>query len=157
MSMMLILSVIMIFLKHPISMSMILIMQTLTITIYMNLIVKSALLSYMLIIMMLSGVLVLFMYMSSIASNEMFKPSIKLMILMATLIYWLGMPDMILLFSSSEMNNKIFDYPQSMNLRSLFSEKEMWMTLTMVTYLFITMIVVSYITNTYEGPLRSKT
>nr|QIK50400.1 NADH dehydrogenase subunit 6 [Chorosoma macilentum] len=141
-------------LNHPISMGITIIIQTLIISSITGLMLGSFWFSYILVITMLSGMIVLFIYMASIASNEKFLPSMKLM-LFSFIMMILGL--------LLQYNNK-FDDNQMMNMSSLpteyislmtmFNMKHKNITLMMVTFLFMTMITVSLIVNISEGPLR---
>nr|YP_009485627.1 NADH dehydrogenase subunit 6 [Inara alboguttata]AVZ00763.1 NADH dehydrogenase subunit 6 [Inara alboguttata] len=147
-------------LKHPLSMGLILIIQTLLIAMMTGLMTNSFWLSYILLITMLSGALVLFMYMASIASNEKFESSTKLalfmlmMFLTATMYMLVDQMDKKSIWSTN-MSTMISN-DQIMSLTKLFNENIMYVTLTMICYLFLTMIIVSYIVEVSEGPLRLK-
>nr|YP_002970771.1 NADH dehydrogenase subunit 6 [Valentia hoffmanni]ACJ69583.1 NADH dehydrogenase subunit 6 [Valentia hoffmanni] len=147
--------------KHPLSMGMILIMQTIIIATITGLMINTFWFSYILIITMLSGMLVLFIYMASIASNEKFQTSMNMMIMTsmmtitAILTPFLG--DQLSQsknWSSSKKATLLMD--QSMNMIKLFNIHNLSITMLIICYLFFTMIVVSFIVNNYEGPLRTK-
>nr|ATN41213.1 NADH dehydrogenase subunit 6 [Diptera sp. 77 LC-2017] len=72
-------SITFIFLKHPISMNMNLMIQSFLITIISGLFLKSFWFSYSLFLIFLGGMLILFMYMTSVASNEKFSMKLKSM------------------------------------------------------------------------------
>nr|YP_009754539.1 NADH dehydrogenase subunit 6 [Myrmus lateralis]QIN90647.1 NADH dehydrogenase subunit 6 [Myrmus lateralis] len=142
-------------LNHPISMGITIIMQTLIISLISGLMLSSFWFSYILMITMLSGMLVLFIYMASIASNEKFFPSMKLMFM--SLI-------MISLGTFLHYNNKFDDNEmlmiktnlstEAISLMMMFNMKHKYITLLLVMFLFITMITISLIVNISEGPLR---
>nr|YP_010535282.1 NADH dehydrogenase subunit 6 [Megacopta distanti]UYA97756.1 NADH dehydrogenase subunit 6 [Megacopta distanti]UYA97769.1 NADH dehydrogenase subunit 6 [Megacopta distanti] len=150
-SLMISIAMMMMFMKHPLSMGFLLIMQTLIVAMITGMIMKSFLLSYIIMIIMLSGALVLFIYMASVASNEKFQTSMKMfmMFMMTSMISYL-------------LTNKvslIMNYNSLMEMKSLsklFNNLSMYMTIMMMLYLLFTMIVVSSIANTNEGPLRMK-
>nr|YP_010374276.1 NADH dehydrogenase subunit 6 [Deroploa parva]QVD38898.1 NADH dehydrogenase subunit 6 [Deroploa parva] len=141
------LSMMIMFLNHPLSMGLILIMQTLTTAMIIGYMMSSFFFSYIIIIIMLSGTLVLFIYMASVASNEKFNMSFKLMLI----------PIITAIFM---MQSKIYNYNNTMNesisLIKIFNTTTAQLTLIMIIYLLLTMIVVSNNAKTTEGPLRMK-
>nr|YP_009694491.1 NADH dehydrogenase subunit 6 [Eurydema dominulus]QEI26476.1 NADH dehydrogenase subunit 6 [Eurydema dominulus] len=153
-SSMITISLILLTLNHPLSMGLILIMQTLIVSTIIGYMMESFLFSYIIIIIMLSGALVLFIYMASIASNEKFNSpvnviimSFALMIISFTLLYYLD----IKYFSNNMISN------DQVSLIKMFNMLTAKMTLMMIIYLLLTMIVVSNIAKVTEGPLRMKT
>nr|WGO57948.1 NADH dehydrogenase subunit 6 [Hemithyrsocera longiseta] len=142
--------------NHPLTMGLILLMQTITISLLTGLISQSFWFSYILFLIFLGGMLILFMYVTSLASNEMFllsyKPiliSIPLTIIFIILFKSLPMtqnPDMINLLST---NNHLM-----MSITKLYNQPSGIITILMASYLFLTLIVVVKIINIYKGPLR---
>nr|AZB51189.1 NADH dehydrogenase subunit 6 [Triatoma rubrofasciata] len=147
--------------KHPLSMGFTLIIQTILISMMTGLLINMFWFSYILIISMLSGMLVLFIYMASVASNEKFHTTWS----MALYIIPLSFSSAILFFimdqlesgsMQSMMKKNMLEDNQLTSLAKLFNLNNMSITILLVTYLFLTMIAVSYVANTYEGPLRAK-
>nr|YP_010363535.1 NADH dehydrogenase subunit 6 [Atkinsoniella uniguttata]UNZ12636.1 NADH dehydrogenase subunit 6 [Atkinsoniella uniguttata] len=142
------------FMMNPMSMGVILLIQTLLMTMLMNKLMLSSWFSMITFLMMIGGLLILFTYMSSIASNEKFKLKINLTL---TLI-------IILMITEEMMNeNQIIEIQSLTNFTEeyfsmikLYNKKSMMLTIILVLYLLLTMIVVSKIVKHYEGPLRSK-
>nr|WGT89650.1 NADH dehydrogenase subunit 6 [Sclomina pallens] len=146
------------FLKHPLSMGMALIMQTINVSLITGMMINTFWFSYILLITMLSGALVLFIYMASIASNEKFYTSITMMLFILasmgvalTLTLLKAYPNMTETIKKMNLNNE-----QVLSLIKMFNMHNMIVTLTMIIYLFMTMVVISYIVNVHEGPLRTK-
>nr|UPL65257.1 NADH dehydrogenase subunit 6 [Physopelta sp.] len=136
------------FLKHPLSMGIIIILQTINVALITGMMMGSFMMSYIIMIIMSSGMLVLFIYMASIASNELFKMSLKMifMLMMMTT----------LIINQKEFNielNKMNNMDMSKLLLIMFNNKNMIIMLVM--YLLLTMITVSMIVNITEGPLRA--
>nr|AVJ52571.1 NADH dehydrogenase subunit 6 [Diolcus irroratus] len=143
-------------LKHPLSMGMILVLQTMIIAMTSGIMLNNFFFSYIIVIIMLSGALVLFIYMASVASNEKFKTSLTMMItfmIMFTTSMWL-----ISYFTGQEEfpGNSNMNY-SVITLMKLFNTLSAYLTLTMIFYLLMTMIITSYIAGNSEGPLRMKT
>nr|YP_010535269.1 NADH dehydrogenase subunit 6 [Megacopta cribriella]UYA97730.1 NADH dehydrogenase subunit 6 [Megacopta cribriella]UYA97743.1 NADH dehydrogenase subunit 6 [Megacopta cribriella] len=143
------LSIIMMFMKHPLSMGLTLILQTIMVAIITGMMIKTFLFSYILMIIMISGALVLFIYMASIASNEKFESSIKssIMFLMINVIVITGSVN----YMSMNKQDQIL-----MTLSKMFNNEAL-MTMLMIMFLMFSMIVVSSIASIKEGPLRMKT
>nr|QKY63881.1 NADH dehydrogenase subunit 6 [Triatoma protracta] len=147
--------------KHPLSMGFTLIIQTITVAIMTGMMINMFWFSYILIISMLSGMLVLFIYMASVASNEKFYTSWS----MAMYIIPLTISSVILFFMVDQLENEsmwstmkknTLGAEQLISLNKLFNLNNMSITMMLVSYLFLTMIAITYVTNIYEGPLRMK-
>nr|AFI54757.1 NADH dehydrogenase subunit 6 [Sastragala edessoides] len=150
-------SILILFLNHPLSMGMLLVLQTIIVALTTGMIAGYFLMSYIITIIMLSGALVLFIYMASVASNEMFYTPIKLMGMF--MIINLIMPFMfnnINIMENEMINFNFMTNMEIMNTMKLFSNPSAYITILMIVYLLFTMIVVSNNVNIYEGPLRIK-
>nr|WEF49636.1 NADH dehydrogenase subunit 6 [Polypedilum sp.] len=156
--------------KHPLSMGLMLMIQTILIVIFSGLITKTFWFSYSLFLIFLGGMLILFMYMTSIASNEKFKFQINfsMTIFYATFVIFIIILSFYfnqkflffnkinnldndstfimktIILDNNYMLNKMYNFP--MNL----------ITILLINYLFLTLIATVKITNVFEGPLRSK-
>nr|YP_009092570.1 NADH dehydrogenase subunit 6 [Pseudacysta perseae]AIR11953.1 NADH dehydrogenase subunit 6 [Pseudacysta perseae] len=137
----------------PLSMLVVLIMQTLLISITLSSFIFTFWYSYMLILIMVSGMLVLFMYMASIASNEKFSWSVTtLLILPFTIFLPMLFQDKMTMY---KMNNleKMMSFQETI-LEKLFNFKMMMPMLMLVMYLFIMMVNISFLVSNNEGPMR---
>nr|UHA56162.1 NADH dehydrogenase subunit 6 [Artena dotata] len=162
-------SLFMLFLNNPLSMGLMILFQTLLMCMLSGMLIKTYWFSYILFLTFLGGLLVLFIYVSSIASNELFKPSFntKLLLIISLSVfiliqfyfmnnlYWMNfsfnsdMNDFISLSLFMNNDNKI-------NLNKLYNNQTFMIMLMLIIYLFITLIAVVKITNIFYGPLRSK-
>nr|UTE83887.1 NADH dehydrogenase subunit 6 [Trichogomphus mongol] len=159
MTLSLISSITLICVTHPISMGMILLTQTIIITLTIGFFHTNFWYSYILFLIMVSGMLVLFAYMTSVASNEKFSPSIKIFTMISLIIILFSL---ILLFMDSyyiNINNILSEnitqtqnYTMSMN--KYFNYPNMFIMLMLIIYLLITLIAVVKITKIKMGPLR---
>ncbi|YP_010449135.1 NADH dehydrogenase subunit 6 (mitochondrion) [Pectinophora gossypiella] len=161
-------SSIMYFLNHPLSMGIMILTQTLLTCIILGMLIKTYCFSYILFLTFLGGLLVLFIYVSSIASNELFimtfkmKMFILLITMMNILLSILLMNNLnwMNLSISSEME-KFFNYyfffnnENKINLNKLYNNQTFFTMMMMIIYLFITLVAVVKITNIFYGPLRS--
>nr|QXT45691.1 NADH dehydrogenase subunit 6 [Cinygmina sp. 1 YW01BF06] len=151
--------------SHPLAMGLVLLCQTLLIALLTGLLAPSFWFSYILFLVFLGGMLVLFIYVTSLASNEMFSISSQSMLMILIIGGFLGVFSLFndpLLWISPELSEQILQ-PQSLAisdlsnlLLKLYSSPSYYLTLLLVTYLFLTLIAVVTITQIYEGPLRSK-
>nr|AEZ55661.1 NADH dehydrogenase subunit 6 [Byrrhus sp. MJTNT-2012] len=156
------LSISFLFLTHPMSMGLILLSQTILVTLIIGIYSSNFWFSYILFMIMVGGMLVIFIYMTSIASNEKFKFSKAITIMFLSLAF-------IMIFSTfidSMMVNLNNSLPDSFNFMKFpnykFSMNKYLnyptnlISVTLIIYLFFTLIAVVKITNINYGPLRQK-
>lgn len=120
--------------------------------------------SYILFLVFLGGILVLFIYVTSLASNEIFRFSTKLfliniLLLSLSLIIILLIQDNIqfLLINNNEIQNFTFHLINKENyliINKLYNYPTNLTSLLLINYLFFTLIATVKITNFYYGPLR---
>nr|AQP30465.1 NADH dehydrogenase subunit 6 [Cavitermes parmae] len=141
--------------KHPMAMGLMLLMQTTIVCIISGTMYKSFWFSYILFMIMIGGMLVLFMYMTSLASNEMFSPSNKMitamMMVMPILLY--TMPTVT---NNKEMNmhEMMMENETTTTTTVMYNQMMGTMTTLLVLYMLLTLIVVVNIINVSKGPLR---
>nr|QNE85511.1 NADH dehydrogenase subunit 6 [Empis trigramma] len=151
--------------NHPLAMGLMLLIQTFMICLITGLLTKTFWFSYILFLIFLGGMLVLFIYVTSLASNEMFSLSLNLMIYAM-----LAMTSMMILmlimdkmpFITTLMNNEMneiynlnsFMNENIFNLNKLYNFPTNMLTLLLINYLLITLIAIVKITNVFYGPLR---
>nr|YP_010598431.1 NADH dehydrogenase subunit 6 [Pachymantis bicingulata]UIX55388.1 NADH dehydrogenase subunit 6 [Pachymantis bicingulata] len=155
----LLLSMIFLFLNHPLSMGLILFLQTISICLISGSMSLSFWFSYVLLLIYLGGMLILFMYITSLASNKMFSYSnyffLILMFFPLTLvmIYYLNLFNFMNL--TENMENWLMSNMLSNNfLLKMYNQPINIITILIATYLFLTLIVVVKIINIFKGPLR---
>nr|YP_009654729.1 NADH dehydrogenase subunit 6 [Cantao ocellatus]AVJ52566.1 NADH dehydrogenase subunit 6 [Cantao ocellatus]QCI09284.1 NADH dehydrogenase subunit 6 [Cantao ocellatus] len=151
-SFMITMSLLFLWLSHPMSMGFILIIQTMIIALISGIMINNFFFSYIIMIIMLSGALVLFIYMSSVASNKKFSSSISTFIMMFIMIIMSFL--LINIYTPEHDNWQAYGI---MTLTKLYNSLSAYITIGMMIYLLITMIVVSFIASSQEGPLRMKT
>nr|YP_010890637.1 NADH dehydrogenase subunit 6 [Hypoderma bovis]WJK71618.1 NADH dehydrogenase subunit 6 [Hypoderma bovis] len=163
-TLMLMISLTFMIMKHPLAMGLTLLIQTTMICLFSGLMYKSFWFSFILFLIFLGGMLVLFIYVTSLASNEMFSMSMKMLLLMSMIFFIM----MILLFTIDKntllqyknleitqinnMNSYITEI--SLSLNKLYNYPTNLMTILLMNYLLITLIAVVKITNLFKGPLR---
>nr|YP_009351765.1 NADH dehydrogenase subunit 6 [Nasutitermes macrocephalus]AQP30621.1 NADH dehydrogenase subunit 6 [Nasutitermes macrocephalus] len=141
--------------KHPMAMGLMLLMQTIMICLISGTMYSSFWFSYILFMIMIGGMLVLFMYMTSLASNEMFAPSNK-MLLASSIILPILMYLMPTMTNNSEMNthNTMMENEITTTTTVMYNQMMGTMTTMLVIYMLLTLIVVVNIINVSSGPLR---
>nr|UYX62325.1 NADH dehydrogenase subunit 6 [Orthopygia glaucinalis] len=164
--MMVFFSFFMFFLNHPLAMGLMILIQTLFVCLLSGMMIKTYWFSYILFLTFLGGLLGLFIYVTSLASNEMFKINTNLkMMFMITLIFssifsLFFYDNFMIFFNNLEMNNfnnlfLFFNNENTINLSKLYNNQTFFLIMMMIIYLFITLIAVIKITNIFYGPLRS--
>nr|AFQ62276.1 NADH dehydrogenase subunit 6 [Haliplus flavicollis] len=162
------LTIIFLFLNHPMSMGMILMIQTLIISLMSGMLSISFWFSYILFLVMIGGMLILFIYMTSMASNEMFKFSINTFIMMLIILNIFMM--LFLLIDPMYLtlilkNNNLIEYINNLmmfnnenmiSLNKIYNMPNNLMTILLINYLLLALIAVVKITNINFGPLRQK-
>nr|WGO58208.1 NADH dehydrogenase subunit 6 [Allacta transversa] len=153
---MMITSVIFTQINHPMTLGLMLLMQTTMVSMFSGMMSQSFWFSYILFLIFIGGMLILFIYVTSIASNELFYMSkviiITSMIMLSLLLF--------LKYNKLNVNNQEMMTFMPMNnssmkpLIKLYNNPTNMMTMMLVMYLFITLIVVVKITNIFKGPLR---
>nr|AQT38632.1 NADH dehydrogenase subunit 6 [Megathymus violae] len=165
---MIFISILMFFLKHPLSMGLMILIQTLLICLISGMIIHTYWFSYILFLTFLGGLLVLFIYISSIACNEYFnfktinKFFLLIFFLLMIIISFFNNNNMKILnsFNYYELNNFFnffifFNNENNINLNKLYNNQNYMMMFMLIIYLFITLMAVVKITNIFYGPLRS--
>nr|YP_003204795.1 NADH dehydrogenase subunit 6 [Charybdis japonica]ACJ49893.1 NADH dehydrogenase subunit 6 [Charybdis japonica]UEK25882.1 NADH dehydrogenase subunit 6 [Charybdis japonica] len=147
-------------LTHPLSMGLTLLIQTILISLTTGLSTYSYWVSYILFMIFLGGMLVLFIYVTSLASNESFHFSYSILTVSMVFLI-LAVP--LTLFWDPLLNSFMTQLPlSSLNMESsnvfiiswIYSINLMNFTLFIILYLLLTLIVVVKITNLFKGPLR---
>nr|WAX39360.1 NADH dehydrogenase subunit 6 [Neostylopyga rhombifolia] len=145
--------------NHPMAMGLMLLIQTIIMCMMSGLLSQSFWFSYILFLIFLGGMLVLFIYVTSLASNEMFSMSMKLLMMTAMIMLML----MLIMKTSLMTNNmemmiheNIYNTENEMinSLMKLYNQPTNLITIMLASYLFLTLIAVVKITNISKGPLR---
>nr|ATN41138.1 NADH dehydrogenase subunit 6 [Pterygota sp. 3 LC-2017] len=158
------------FMNHPLTLGLTLMIQTILIVIFSGLLTKTFWFSYSFFLIFLGGMLILFMYMTSIASNEQFKFKINFFFIFLILtLFFTSFMFFLLLNQKLLFFNKLqnFENLNIFNLKTLYLENNFMLnkmynfpmnmiTILLINYLFLTLIATVKITNIFEGPLRPK-
>nr|UBN08778.1 NADH dehydrogenase subunit 6 [Macropanesthia kraussiana] len=143
--------------NHPLAMGLVLLIQTIVISMITGLSSQSFWFSYILFLIFIGGMLVLFIYITSLASNEMFTLSTKIMCLLMILTPMTTLllkSNFSILMNQESMMFFTINNLTSLPLLKLYNYPTGMLNIIMAIYLLITLIVVVKITNIFSGPLR---
>nr|YP_009349854.1 NADH dehydrogenase subunit 6 [Conocephalus melaenus]AQM39990.1 NADH dehydrogenase subunit 6 [Conocephalus melaenus] len=151
--------------KHPLAMALLIIVQAVLICMITSLIKSTAWFSYSLFLVYLGGGLVFISLCTALASNEIFSlSSIEMMVVSTTFIYLMGMISVLDHYFQPTSNSDTLSINSNITLitsettnllTKLYDTDTMYTTLTLISYLLLTLFVVVKITNITGGPLRS--
>nr|AVN67233.1 NADH dehydrogenase subunit 6 [Anaplecta omei] len=148
--------------NHPLAMGMLLLTQTTLMCMISGLMLKTFWFSYILFLVFLGGMLVLFIYVTTLASNEMFKFSSKLLLLLMTSFMLMTLTwnkchdtEMLSTWTETSINITNLTTENTKILMKLYNKPTMVITIMMAIYMLLTLIVVVKITAISKGPLRS--
>lgn len=148
--------------KHPLAIGFLLLIQTLIICLITGTIFERFWFSYILFLVFLGGILVLFIYVTALASNEIFIFSMKLIIyIILTLIILLRINlfidpiEFVIINNYSIFNNILYKSLNENSIFKLYNFPTNFINIFLITYLFFTLIVTVKITNFFFGPLRN--
>lgn len=160
-SLIIFLSLIPLFINHPLSIGLNLLIQTILIAIVTGLISLNFWISYLLFLVIVGGMLILFIYITRIASNEKFYFSKNLLILtiifILTLIFLIIKSDSRIFWiknsdSINILNFSLYEYSPN----KYFINNSKFILRILIVYLFITLIAIVNISRNNFGPLRQK-
>nr|AOY39432.1 NADH dehydrogenase subunit 6 [Disteniidae sp. BMNH 899837] len=157
-----IMSTIFMFLKHPLSLGTVLMLQTISVSLITGIMNFNFWFSYIVFLIMIGGMLILFLYMTSVASNEKFKLSMTMTTTIMIIVPTMIISTMIMKFINLEFNTKfdIFSHSQifysNNSLMKYFNFPSSMIYFIMIIYLLIALITVVFITNVKSGPIRQK-
>nr|AXS66068.1 NADH dehydrogenase subunit 6 [Curculionoidea sp. 26 KM-2017] len=151
MSLLITFSTMFIFMSHPLSISMILFLQTLLISIITGKLNNNFWFSYILFLILIGGLMILFIYMTSIASNEKFKLSLKLLLFSVIIASIAAFQ--FHAFPFFNMNNFLYLSPLPAINKTINSNMMISFNLIII-YLLVCLIAVTNLTKSTSGPLR---
>nr|AMJ17387.1 NADH dehydrogenase subunit 6 [Rondotia menciana] len=168
-SLLIMMTTIMYFMNHPLSMGFMILSQTLITCLITGMMIKTYWFPYILFLIFLGGLLVMFIYVSSIASNEIFYFNMKMkllnyimiIMLMTMMMFFLKFKFNNLIDNNLKMNNfmnmMFFNNENKLNMNKLYNNQTSLLTMMLIIYLFVNLLAVVKITNIFYGPLRSFT
>nr|AAS18915.1 NADH dehydrogenase subunit 6 [Achelia bituberculata] len=146
--------------KSPLMLVILILMQTIMLSLMIFYTHMSFWMSYILILIFLGGMLVIFIYIASLSSNEKFNVSwnnyiYMIFFLMGTMIFMYCMNENNLISQIFNFNKNLLFY-QSDYVTNMYSFSMMLSTLFLALYLMITLFIIVKMSNMNKGPLRSK-
>nr|ANF99600.1 NADH dehydrogenase subunit 6 [Culex tritaeniorhynchus] len=151
--------------KHPLAMGLMLLIQTFLTCLMTGIYSKTFWFSYVLFLIFMGGMLVLFIYVTSLSSNEMFSMSFKLsfisimMVLLFLMISYFFDSSLMENFIKNNDSIQLFNknnlfYENFLSLNKMYNFPTNLITLLLINYLFLTLLVTVKITKKNYGPLR---
>nr|YP_009002080.1 NADH dehydrogenase subunit 6 [Pseudocellus gertschi]AGL11941.1 NADH dehydrogenase subunit 6 [Pseudocellus gertschi] len=128
--------------KHPVLMIIILMLFTITTSMKTFMIHNNAWYSYTILLIMIGGMMVIFIYMTSTTPNKMFKMS-PLIFISLIAMFNLMPTEKTPSWSQNIKTNPILEFSTNLN------------TILLTLYLLLTLIIINKSTSHYEGPMRS--
>nr|APX40262.1 NADH dehydrogenase subunit 6 [Longitarsus ibericus] len=153
-------TLLMLTLNHPLSCGMILLTQIILTALFTGMMSLNFWYSYILFLIMIGGMLILFIYMTSIASNEKFKFKKKfiymymLFLIILSLTLFIDPYYMALNINIIDMKNSLLTIKNQFSMMKYFNYPNYFIMMMMIIYLFITLIAIVKITKFNYGALR---
>nr|QED58045.1 NADH dehydrogenase subunit 6 [Anthonomus pomorum] len=155
-------SIMFMFMNHPLSLGCVLLIQTILVCLFSSVFYFNYWFSYIIFLSMIGGMLVMFIYMTSLASNEKFLMP-KFMLIFSVFMMMIVGLNMIFtdnfysfLISSSLSNTSQMINFSNLTLNKYFNYPHMQMMIFLMFYLLITLIAVVKIIDKNLGTLRQK-
>lgn len=146
------------FIKTPLNIGLSVLIQTLIICLILNFNLNFYWLSYIFYLIILGGILILFIYLCSIASNEIIKINLNLLFIYVLLFifsYTVLIQYNWIYPNILSLNNFNFFYIiENLSISKIYNNFTVFISIFLVFYLFILLLIVTILTNSNKGPLR---
>nr|YP_010693567.1 NADH dehydrogenase subunit 6 [Scolytoplatypus skyliuae]WCB99758.1 NADH dehydrogenase subunit 6 [Scolytoplatypus skyliuae] len=149
------------FISHPLTIGVILLINTILISLISGMFYLNFWFSYILFLIMISGLLIMFIYMTSVASNEKFtinKYSLLMILFLSCLMVTSTISDKFF-YTMKPMNTNTMmlnEFIKNTHMSKFFTSPNMSLLLFLMIYLLLTLMMVAKITDKKMGPLRQK-
>lgn len=134
--------------------------QTILISILCGIISNLFWFSYILFLVIIGGLLVLFLYITNVASNEKFKPSKTISLIILTIIItiiWSLYTDKFIYYYKTSIWFNYFNKPSLETiLIKFFNIPSNYIIIIIIIFLLLTIIITVKVTNIKKGALRQK-
>jgi len=137
---------------HPVIILILILIQSTILCLIIWIYLNSSWLSYILFLIFLGGLIVLFMYITRLASNEKFElrlTNLNQAIIVRVLINFIWVTSNFFHFNKTPENSTTIK-----QTKIIFSSELILLTIIIITYLLITLVVAVKITSKIEGPIR---
>nr|YP_009441874.1 NADH dehydrogenase subunit 6 [Xylosandrus morigerus]AOY40043.1 NADH dehydrogenase subunit 6 [Xylosandrus morigerus] len=149
--------------ENPLSKGYMLLLLTISTSLSASMMHLNSWFGYILFLVMVGGMLVAFIYMTSIASNEKFKfPSPLYMIIfmilasMMTIMAWKSELFFTMKYQSILESQEMIKMYNKMFMNKIFSSPMSQVPIALMSYLFLALIMVVKMTDFIKGPIRQK-
>nr|QZZ81781.1 NADH dehydrogenase subunit 6 [Periphyllus diacerivorus] len=144
-------------LKSPLSSNLLILIQSITLTMMINLINKTSWIAFMLMILYVGGLMIIFLYISSIAFNEInLNKNLKSVIMKITLILIISM----MFKNNLKMENFNFEnkylFEDNFFILNMFNMPNNLMIYFIMMILFFMLILIIWMLKNNKGPIRQK-
>nr|AJR19263.1 NADH dehydrogenase subunit 6 [Thremma gallicum] len=150
-------------LSHPLIITMFMVIQTFIMTLIIGLMSYSFWMPYIMFLVFIGGLLILFIYISSLTPNKIYKMTPFTLIFFAFfLIFIITIINKISgKFMNLEMINLnnlwfFFNTENNLFLTNFYNNNEMYLIIILMNYLLLALIISIKIINLKKGPLRFK-
>nr|WGL40328.1 NADH dehydrogenase subunit 6 [Tomicus brevipilosus] len=157
------LSISFIYMNHPLTLGFILLTQIILMSVSSGLLYYNFWFCYIIFLVMISGLLIMFIYMTSVASNEKFNmPKLNNLLILFIIILMMVLSMIILdkfYFNMSSITSFIKSnilLLNNLSLNKYFNMPHFYLAISLMSYLLLTLIVIVKITEIKKGPLRQK-
>ena len=145
------------------SIGLILLIQTFIVSLFRGLILFTFWFSYILVLIFLGAILILFIYISSLAPNQEFKVSSSIFFIVFVLLILsfasLVIDPLLLQTAYSKIDSfskALISHTPSWSLSIIYNRHTSLITCLIILYLLLTLIVVVKVVHPFFGPLRLK-
>lgn len=136
--------------NNPIMIVIIIILQTVTVCLILWLKISSSWFSYILFLIFMGGLIVLFIYICRLASNEIFSIKIRLIEILTIFIITI----VIVYYNKRIIYESNINY--SIYIFNILTKMNIFPVILTIFYLLFTLVVVVKISNKKIGPIRAK-
>nr|YP_010585988.1 NADH dehydrogenase subunit 6 [Adicella ragma]UZZ43724.1 NADH dehydrogenase subunit 6 [Adicella ragma] len=150
------LNILMLFMFYPMMIMTTLIFQTINVTILIGILNKSFWISYIFFLIIIGGMMILFLYMTSLMSKDINSFNTSMISMWLSIIFLMS----IMFFMNKYMNlnfnlNEILNFLNTTSMLKIYNSFNLKITILMMNYLFFCLLVVTKIINLTYGPMRS--
>nr|QNV11610.1 NADH dehydrogenase subunit 6 [Potamophylax cingulatus] len=147
-------------LNHPLIITIFIIIQTCMLILITGTMSYSFWMSYIMFLTFIGGLLVLFIYISSLTPNKIFFLNYKKILLIFFMFFlFIAIIQIQPMLMNLEMttltyNHKFINAENNLHLSNFYNKNELWMTLILMNYLLLALVISTKIILLTEGPMR---
>nr|ARW70227.1 NADH dehydrogenase subunit 6 [Schlechtendalia peitan] len=141
--------------KSPLKSNLTILFQSISLTMMINLINKTSWISFMIFILYIGGLMIIFLYISSIAFNEININSINKIFMLMLIIIMIYYFNPLMLMENFKFNNNYL-FEDNFYLMNMFNMPNNLMIYFTLMILFIMLILIIWMLKLNKGPIRQK-